>query len=123
MGGPIMVSTITRAELKAKLDRKEKLILAEALPARYYLDKHLPGAINVPHDQVDALAPVLLPDKSAQIVVYCASAPCRNSGLAAQRLVELGYTNVRDYHEGKQDWIEAGLPVESGRGVYAQAAE
>jgi hypothetical protein len=68
-----MVSTITRAELKAKLDRKEKLTLVEALPERYYLDKHLPGAINLPHDQVDALAPALLPDKSAQIVVYCAS--------------------------------------------------
>ena len=116
-----MVSTITRDELKAKLDRKEKLILAEALPERYYLDKHLPGAINIPHDQVNALAPVLLPDKSAQIVVYCANGPCRNSGIAAQRLVELGYTEVRDYHEGKQDWIEAGLPVESGN-ARAQAA-
>jgi rhodanese-related sulfurtransferase len=116
-----MVSTITRDELKAKLDRKEKLILVEALPERYYLDQHLPGAINVPHDQVDALAPGLLPDKAAQIVVYCANAPCRNSGIAAQRLVELGYTDVRDYHEGKQDWIEAGLPVESG-GIHAHAA-
>ena len=118
-----MVATITRAELKAKLDRKEELILAEALPEAYYLDKHLPGAINIPHDQVDALAPVLLPDKAAQIVVYCANAPCRNSGMAAQRLAELGYSNVRDYQEGKQDWIEAGLPVESGRGGHAQAAE
>lgn len=118
-----MVSTITRDELKAKLDRKEKLILAEALPETYYLDKHLPGAINLPHDQVDALAPVLLQDRSAQIVVYCANGPCRNSGLAAHRLVELGYTNVRDYHEGKQDWIEAGLPVESGKDVQVHAAE
>jgi rhodanese-related sulfurtransferase len=117
-----MVSTITRDELKARLDRKKKLVLVEALPERYYLDKHLPGAINIPHDQVDALAPALLPDKSAQIVVYCANGPCRNSGLAAQRLVELGYTDVCDYHEGKQDWIEAGLPVESGRDAGAQAA-
>jgi rhodanese-related sulfurtransferase len=117
-----MVSTITRDELKAKLNRNEKLILAEALPETYYLDRHLPGAINLPHDRVDALAPVLLPDKSAEIVVYCANAPCRNSGLAAQRLVELGYSNVRDYHEGKQDWIDAGLPVERGRSAHAQAA-
>jgi rhodanese-related sulfurtransferase len=117
-----MVSTITRDELKTKLDRKEKLILVEALPERYYLDKHLPGAINIPHDQVDALAPASLPDKSAQIVVYCANGPCRNSGIAARRLVELGYTNVRDYHHGKQDWIEAGLPVESGQDARAHAA-
>ena len=118
-----MVSTITRDELKAKLDRGDQLILVEALPEAYYLDKHLPGAINLPHDQVDALAPALLPDKSAEIVVYCANGPCRNSGIAARRLVELGYATVRDYHEGKQDWIEAGLPVETGKGAHAHAAE
>lgn len=116
-----MPGTITRDELKAKLDRGDEFTLVEALPARYYEDTHLPGAINIPHDAIDALAPTLLPDKAAEIVVYCASAPCRNSGIAAQRLTELGYANVRDYHEGKADWTEAGLPVETGSA--RQAAE
>ena len=116
-----MVDRITREELKAKLDRGDKLVLVEALPAKYYEDSHLPGAINMPHDAVDALAPRLLPDTEAEIVVYCASGPCRNSGIAARRLVRLGYANVRDYHEGKADWIAAELPVESGPA--AQAAE
>jgi rhodanese-related sulfurtransferase len=30
----------------------------------------------------------------------------------AARLVELGYTRVHDYEEGKADWVEAGLPLE-----------
>lgn len=107
-----MAARITRDELKRKLDRREALILVEALPEKYFRDAHLPGAINIPHDAVDALAPSLLPDKSARIVVYCANAPCRNSGLAAARLAELGYAEVRDYHEGKADWIEAGYAVE-----------
>lgn len=109
-----MTSTITREELRAKLDRRDPVTLIEALPPKYYEDKHLPGAINIPHDQVDAIAPTLLPDKSVEIVVYCVNGPCKNSGIAAQRLTELGYTNVRDYHDGKADWIEAGLPVEHG---------
>lgn len=109
-----MVQTIARDALKAALDRGETITLVEALPARYYEDAHLPGAINIPHDQVDALAPRLLPDKTAAIVVYCASGPCKNSGIAAERLAALGYGNVRDYHEGKADWIAAGLPVEKG---------
>ena len=109
-----MVSTITRDELKDALEGPAGPVLVEALPAKYYLDRHLPGAINIPPDQVDALAPTLLPDKTAPIVVYCANGPCRNSEIAAARLAELGYTDVRDYHEGKADWIEAGLPVESG---------
>jgi rhodanese-related sulfurtransferase len=115
-----MVQTISREDLSAKLDQGDKVTLVEALPAKYYEDKHLPGAINIPHDRVDALAPSLLPDKAAEIVVYCANGPCRNSGLAAQRLAEIGYINVHDYDAGKADWIEAGLPVE--RGSASQAA-
>lgn len=109
-----MVDKISRDELKAKLDNGEKVILIEALPKKYYRDAHLPGALNIPHDQVGELAPKLLPNKSAEIIVYCANGPCENSGVAAERLAAIGYTNVRDYHEGKQDWIEAGLPTESG---------
>ena len=109
-----MVAKIKREELKTKLDAKEDITLVEALPIEYYRDKHLPGALNLPHDQVDELAPTLLPDKSAQIIVYCASSPCQNSGFAANRLAELGYTNVLDYDEGKEDWVAAGLPTEVG---------
>jgi len=114
-----MLARISRDELKAALDRRETLTLVEALPPRYFLDQHLPGAINLPHDQVDALAPRLLPDKAAQIVVYCANAPCQNSGIAARRLIALGYAHVREYYEGKQDWVDAGLPVERGAAVKA----
>ena len=115
-----MTAIITRDELKAKLDRGEPVTIVEALPEPYYRKAHLPGALNLPHDQVDELAPRLLPDKIAAIVVYCANLPCQNSEIAARRLTELGYTNVREYAEGKQDWIDAGLPVESG--VAARAA-
>jgi rhodanese-related sulfurtransferase len=109
-----MVAKISREELKAKLDRREGVILVEALPEKYFRQAHLPGAINIPHDAVDGLAPAMLPDKDAEIVVYCANAPCQNSGVAAERLAQLGYARVCDYHEGKADWIEAGYPVEKG---------
>lgn len=109
-----MVARIDRTALKSKLDGKEPVVLVEALPPRYFADAHLPGALNIPHDQVDALAPGLLPDKDAEIVVYCANTPCRNSTIAAERLAQLGYTRVSDYKEGKEDWAKAGLPLEAG---------
>jgi rhodanese-related sulfurtransferase len=37
--------------------------------------------------------------------------------IAAAQLTKLGYTNVRKYAEGKQDWSEAGLPLEQGAPV------
>jgi rhodanese-related sulfurtransferase len=67
----------------------------------------------MPPDKVTELAPALVPDKHAEIVVYCASPTRHASENAARDLAALGYTNVRDYAEGKQDWIDAGLPVES----------
>jgi rhodanese-related sulfurtransferase len=68
-----MVKTISRDELKQKLDRKDNFLLVETLPATAYHHKHLPGAINLPPENVTTLASQVLPDLSAEIVVYCAS--------------------------------------------------
>ncbi|MBA3451401.1 MAG: rhodanese-like domain-containing protein [Chloroflexia bacterium] len=113
------VPKITREELKATLDRGDALVIVEALPEMYYRKTHLPGAINISVEHVDRLAPRLLPDTRAQIVVYCANLPCPSSEMAARRLIELGYTNVREYAEGKQDWLEAGYSTERGRAAQA----
>ena len=67
-----MVATMSRNDLKLKIDRGESFLLVETLPAAGYHHEHLPGAINLPPDQVTQLAPTLLPDKAADIVVYCA---------------------------------------------------
>lgn len=65
--------TISRDELKQKLDRGDRFFLVETLPENAYHHAHLPKAINVPREQVKELAPILLPDPEAEIVVYCAS--------------------------------------------------
>ena len=56
--------------------------------------------------------PSELPDWKQEIVVYCASATCRNSHIAAGTLERLGYENVAVYAGGKEDWTAAGLPLE-----------
>ena len=107
-----MSLVIDRTELLRRLAGAVRPTLVEALPEKYYRDWHLPGALHLPHTQVRELAPALLPDRSAGIVVYCASATCQNSHIAAGVLGQLGYTDVVVYGGGKQDWSEAGLPVE-----------
>lgn len=67
------MKTISRDELKQKIDRKDNFILVETLPETAYHHAHLPGAINLPSDEVSAGALNLLPNKDAEIVVYCAS--------------------------------------------------
>ncbi len=68
-----MFATISRVELKEKIDRRDQFLLVETLPETAYHHMHLPGAINLPPDKVTALAPTLLPDKDAELMVYCAS--------------------------------------------------
>ena len=67
------IKTISREELKQKIDRGDALLLVETLPVMAYLSAHLPGAINLPPDQVRESAHRVLPDKSAEIVIYCGS--------------------------------------------------
>ena len=67
------METVTREELKGKMDRGESFTLVETLQAVADQHEHLPGAVNLPPDRVRELAPNLLPDKSAEIIVYCSS--------------------------------------------------
>jgi rhodanese-related sulfurtransferase len=107
--------TISRAELRDLLDTDVTIV--EALPPEHFDQGHIPGAINLPHTEVRERAAQLLPDKETPIVVYCANLPCPNSEVAATVLTKLGYTNVRRYAEGKDDWREAGLQLERGAPV------
>ena len=107
-----MPKLISRPELQQRLASSTPPILVEALPEKYYRDGHLPGARHLPHTDVAALADQVLPDKSAPIVVYCASATCQNSHIEARLLEQRGYADVSVYAGGKQDWSEAGLAFE-----------
>ena len=90
---------------------RRRPVLIEALGVGFYSDAHLPGAINIPPGQVDTLAPTLLPDLDAEIVVYCTRTGT-SSDAVARRLAELGYAAVAVYDGGKEDWVEHGLPLE-----------
>jgi rhodanese-related sulfurtransferase len=68
-----IMETISREELKGKMDSGESFTLVETLQEVAYKHEHLPGAVNLPPDRVRELAPSLLPDKSAEIIVYCSS--------------------------------------------------
>ncbi len=66
------LATIGSDELKQKLESKDYFFLVETLPVEYYNHTHLPGALSLPLDKVRALASTMLPEKTADIVVYCA---------------------------------------------------
>jgi rhodanese-related sulfurtransferase len=107
-----MVPVISREELRS-LIAVGAVTVVDALGGEYYAQQHLPGAIPLVEDDVDTLATAVLPNKAAPIVTYCSNPACANSTRVADRLVRLGYTDVRKYEAGIQDWVEARLPTES----------
>ena len=107
-----MTREITRSALVEAMLSTTPPILVEALPRRYYEAGHLPGAAVLPLDELERAAE-LAPDKSRQIVVYCASSTCRNSHQAAAFLAMRGYADVAIYAGGKEDWTDAGLRLET----------
>ena len=107
-----MSSTISRDELIKLVDQGCAFALVETLPSVAYHQARLPGAINLPPDQISELAATLLPDKTVEIIVYGASVSSLDSQNAALELESMGYLNVRNYEGGKKDWFDAGLRIE-----------
>lgn len=65
-----MATPISREELRAKIQRDDAFHLFEVLPRMYWRKHHLPGARSLPLDEIGTIA-TLVPDKRAEIVVYC----------------------------------------------------
>jgi rhodanese-related sulfurtransferase len=106
-----MAGTISRDELKQKINRGDDFYLVDANRNGDYLRSHLPGAMNIPADDISALAPQMIVDKHASIVVYGRDQKCSRPERSAKALESLGYQNVREFHDGREGWLASGLPV------------
>ena len=92
---------ITAQEAKEIMDTQEGYIILDTRAQEEFDEGHIPGAIVLPHDEVLEKAESVLPNKDQLILVYCRSG--RRSKLAAEDLVTLGYTNIREFG-GIIDW-------------------
>ena len=98
--GAIYVN-ITAEEAKQIMDSEEGYIILDARTQEEYDEGHIPGAIVISHEEITEKAEEMLPDKNQLILVYCRSG--RRSKIAAEALVELGYTNIKEFG-GIIDW-------------------
>jgi len=107
------VKTLQRIDAKTlnqRLKGTQPPILVNALGKDAFTAKRIPGSINIPTEQAD-WAENIIPDKNAEIVVYCANTDCTASPNLAEKLEEKGYTNVEDFEEGLAGWRAAGFKL------------
>ena len=100
-GEKTMYEQITQQQAKEIMDSGESYILLDVREQNEFDEGHIPGAILIPYTEIDAKAEEFLPDKEAQILVYCRSG--RRSKIASESLANLGYTNVKEFG-GINDW-------------------
>ena len=100
-GGSATYEQISGAEAKALMDSESGYIIIDARTQEEYDGGHIPGAILIPEYEIADRAEKELPDKNQLILVYCRSG--RRSKIAAEELVKLGYTNVKEFG-GIIDW-------------------
>ena len=92
---------ITAEEAKQIMDTEEGYIILDVRTQEEYDEGHIPGAIVISHEEIGEKAEDVLTDKNQLILVYCRSG--RRSKIAAEALVELGYTNIKEFG-GIIDW-------------------
>ena len=92
---------ISAQQAKEIMEQEEGYVILDTRTQEEYDTGHIPGAILIPYDEVKEKAEAQLTDKDQLILVYCRSG--RRSKLAAEDLVALGYTNIKEFG-GIIDW-------------------
>ena len=95
-------------EQSVKVDLNTVILLDVRSPEEY-VSGYLQGALNIPHDRIEAEISAIAPDKTAQVILYCRSG--RRANTALETLRAMGYTNVSNYGGLEDAQERLGLPV------------
>ena len=93
--------SISAKEAKELMESEADYIILDVRAQEEYDQGHIPGAIVIPHTEIETEARDALPDKDKLILVYCRTG--RRSKIAAQALAKMGYTNIKEFG-GITDW-------------------
>lgn len=101
---------ISAQDLYKRMNSKIRPVLINALSKDAYQAKRIPGSINITEENLEC-AEHVIPDKDQDIVVYCANADCDASPKLAEKLMDMGYSNVWDFEEGLAGWRSEGYSL------------
>ena len=104
-------ATINTLALKAMIDSGADMIILDARSKEYDDGKRIPGAVTLTAQSTVQEIQKVIKTKDKLVVTYCANLQCPASDMLYKHLKSLGYSNVMEYPEGIQAWVEAGNPV------------
>jgi len=113
---PPGILRMSLAETKAAVEAQSALFL-DARTDYEYAEGHIPGALNLPAYEFEERFPDLadLIEEAPSLVVYCGGIECSDATEIAERLLEVGHTDVYVFESGWQAWIDSGGAAKEGR--------
>jgi len=105
------VEDIAADEMQQRIEEGTAPIILDVRRADEFAAGHLPGAVNISHDELGDRLDELGIELGEELVVYCRSG--RRAGIAEKILGEAGFTNLRDLEGHWLEWKAAGRPTES----------
>ena len=118
---PAPAATISEDALGARqAARDATLVVLDVRTPEEYADGHVPGAINIPHDQVEPRLAELASARDKDVVVYCRSG--KRAALALGVLQKSGFTKLLHLEGDMRAWSASGRPVETVPGPVPQPA-
>jgi rhodanese-related sulfurtransferase len=100
--------------------KKREAIFVDARPVSAFQQGHLPGAINVPVNNIEQALSVLPMDRGVRLITYCGSIECPNSYQLMRALLGYGYHRVQFFPRGVRGWVALGYPLEKGNPTETQ---
>lgn len=107
---------IDSADLAAARAAGRAPIVVDTRSAAAWDRGHLPGALHIPGAELAQRAGTELPDRGADLVVYCWGPGCNGATRAALTLSEMGYQRVRELIGGFEYWAREGFSIVDRRG-------
>jgi phage shock protein E len=101
---------ITAEELNQRIQSSQEPLILDVRSEEEYAEGHIPGALNIPHDELPDRLSEIEVAKTDEIVVHCRSG--HRAGIAEKVLVDAGFSDVRDLEGHMNGWQSGGYPIE-----------
>jgi phage shock protein E len=109
MAAAALSPVITPKDLALRLEGEDVPVILDVRSLEEYAEGHIPGAINIPYDQIAASLDALESFREREIVVYCRTG--RRAGVAEEALGKAGFERIRDLEGHMIAWQDGNFPI------------
>lgn len=110
------ITEITVEQVKKDMDADKEFVILDVRDPDEYAAGHLPKAVNISRGKLEFMIGRLYPKKDTEMVLYCRTGA--RSALCTKTLMDMGYTNVKNFNGAFKAWGESGHSIYNRHGEF-----